>query len=98
MSSSLPPANTGSTTETTGKNHDCNITHELNPFLILKFNTFLLSQCRLVCKFEGTQIVLDDKGVEYQDFKNKFTGESFYCIEIDSAMRFFFFDVFLSLV
>ena len=36
---------------------------------------FLLT--RLVCKFEGTQVVLDSTGVEYEEFKDKFTGESF---------------------
>ena len=30
-----------------------------------------------MCKFEGTQIVLDSTGVEYEEFKDKFTGESF---------------------
>ena len=30
---------------------------------------------RLVCKFEGTQIILDSTGVEYEEFKEKFTGK-----------------------
>ena len=39
------------------------------------FFSFFILINRLVCKFEGTQIVLDSTGVEYEEFKEKFTGK-----------------------
>ena len=49
-----------------------------------KYKLFLFCFNRLVCKFEGAQIVLDDKGEEYEEFKQKFTGKS--CIIISQEI------------